>query len=465
TTGALIVGEKLAYTNQPGNGSALIWVAGSDKNTYAYISASTAPNYLTVLKWFDSRYSAPSGPVPAVTSKNLKYAKNTPAAGTKVTLTGTNLNGVTAAKIGGVTAPIVSKSATSIVLTVPNASSAGTVNIVLTTTGGDTTVDTFTYVGAGVNQTVTITTANTSGTVGDADVTLAATVSASPADAGTVGAVTWSSTTPTICSVTAQGSLTYLASGTCTVKATAAASGLLLSGEATKNITVSAGTQTITFVPPVSPQVDLDGIDLVVSSSSGLGLTFSTSTPSVCSVDEVAHVIATVAGDCVITASQAGNQSWNAASSSITVTFAAADTTPIVDAGDPTKPTAISKTGVWVYSRGVWVQWNRTKGIFAVKHSIVYTGPVTTTATFKIGSKNYTCTVTYGVTKVQSSAKRLTLTSPNICGTSKDAAALAALKKSPANTVVKITIVRDMRVPTTYVKYRMLTKTIYVKLG
>jgi hypothetical protein len=40
-----------------------------------------------------------------------------------------------------------------------------------------------------------------------------------------------------------------------------------------------------------------------------------------------------------------------------------------------------------------------------------------------------------------------------------------ALKKVPANTVVKLTIVRDMKAPTTYAKYRTKTRVIYAKLG
>jgi hypothetical protein len=71
----------------------------------------------------------------------------------------------------------------------------------------------------------------------------------------------------------------------------------------------------------------------------------------------------------------------------------------------------------------------------------------------------------FGILKKQATNKRLTLTSPNLCSGAKEKTQLAALKKAPANTVVKITFVRDMRLPTTYAKIRNKTRVIYVKLG
>ena len=464
TTGVLTVGEKLAYTSTPGNGSALIWLNGNDKNTYLLVSTSNTPNNLTVLKWIDSRYTVPTGPVPTVTSKDLKYSKNTPAAGTKVTLTGTNLNAVTSATIGGNAATLGTKSATSLQLTVPTAASAGTVDIVLTTADGPRTVDTFTYVGTGVQQNVSVTALATPVTVGSADLALAATVTFSPNDAGTAGAITWSSDTPTVCSIVS-GKAHLLTSGTCTVKATAADSGLLLSGNGTATTTVNAGTQTITLTGVVNPEVDLDGIDLVASATSGLPLAFATSTPGVCSVDSAAHVTAVTTGDCIVTASQEGNASYLSATQSVTVTFVAAATTPVVDNGNPAQPTVVAKTGTWVQNGDTSMSWNRAKGTLGFKINVVYIGPIKATGVFKVGSKTYTCSVSFGILKKQATNKRLTLTSPNLCSGAKEKTQLAALKASPANTVVKITFVRDMRLPTTYAKIRNKTRVIYVKLG
>ncbi len=464
STGVLTQGEKLVYTSNSGNGSQVTWLNGNDKNTYLLINATTAPNNLTVLKWIDSRYTVPTGPVPTVTSKNLKYAKNTPAAGTKVTLTGTNLNGVTSATIGGNAAALGTKSATSLQLTVPTASSAGTVDIVLTTADGATTVDTFTYVGTGVEQSVEVADLAASVNLGAADLALSATVTFSPNDVGTQGAITWSSDTPTVCSIVS-GKAHFLTGGTCTVKATAAASGLLLAGSDTETLTVNPGAQTITLSGPTNPEVDLDGIDLTASTNSGLALTFATSTAGVCSVDSTGHVTPITAGECVVTASQAGNASWLSDSKQATIVFTAPATTPIVDNGNPASPTTLSKTGAWVKNGDTQLSWNRTKGTLAFKVSIVYVGPIKGTAVFKIGSKTHTCVVNFGTLKKQATSKRLVLTSPNLCSGSKEKVQLAALKKAPVNMVVKLTIVRDMKFPTTYAKYRTKTRVIYAKLG
>jgi hypothetical protein len=464
TTGVLTVGEKLAYTSTPGNGSALIWLNGNDKNTYLLVSTSNTPNNLTVLKWIDSRYTVPTGPVPTVTSKDLKYSKNTPAAGTKVTLTGTNLNAVTSATIGGNAATLGTKSATSLQLTVPTAASAGTVDIVLTTADGPRTVDTFTYVGAGVQQDILIGAVASPMFVGGADLALSGTATFSPSDAGTAGAITWSSETPTICSIVS-GKAHFLSAGVCTVTANVAASGLLLSGSRSTQTTVLAASQTITLTGPTNPEVDLDGIDLVASTTSGLPLTFATSTPGVCSVDVAAHVTAITTGDCIVTASQAGNGGYLAATQSVTITFVAAASTPVVDNGNPAQPTVAPKTGTWVQNGDTSVAWNRTKGTLGFKINVVYIGPIKATGVFKVGSKTYTCSVSFGILKKQATNKRLTLTSPNLCSGAKEKTQLAALKKAPANTVVKITFVRDMRLPTTYAKIRNKTRVIYVKLG
>lgn len=111
------------------------------------------------------------------------------------------------------------------------------------------------------------------------------------------------------------------------------------------------------------------------------------------------------------------------------------------------------------------MSWNRAKGTLGFKISIVYIGPIKATGVFKVGSKSYTCSVSFGILKKQATNKRLTLTSPNLCSGAKEKAQLAALKASPANTVVKITFARDMRLPTTYAKIRTKTRVIYAKLG
>lgn len=467
TTGVLTTGEVLTYTTSSGNGLAKFWVRGADNTPYLIYSDSAAPANLTVLKWIDPSYVAPVGPVPAVTSKDVKYSKNTPTAGAKVTLTGTNLDAVISAKIGDNTATLGTKTATSLQLTIPTATAAGTVDITLTTATGDTVVDTFTYVGAGVAQTVTVAALSSAVTVGDADLALSATVAFSPVDAGTAGAITWSSDTPTVCSIVANKAR-LLTAGTCTVKATAAASGLLLAGSGTQSTTVSAApaaAQTVTLTGPTKVVVDLDGFDVVSSASSRLAVKFTTSTPTICTVSSVGRVVAIAVGTCEITSTQAGNSSWLAASKTLTITVAKTPTTPLTEKGDIKKPLALSKTGTYLKNGDASLAWNRAKGTFAVKLSVVYVGPVKASISFKVGSKTYTCSTKFGLLKKQSSSKLLTITSPNLCAAKTEKTQLAALKKITTSTVVTVTIVRDMYFPTTYKKIRTKTRVLYAKLG
>jgi hypothetical protein len=467
TTGVLTTGEVLTYTTATGNGLAKFWIRGTDKNSYFVYSDSAAAQNLTVLKWIDLRYVAPVGPVPAVTSKDVKYSKNTPTAGAKVTLTGTELDEVISAKIGENAATLGTKTATSLQLTIPTATAAGTVDITLTTATGDTVVDTFTYVGAGVAQTVTVAALAASVTVGNADLVLSATVEFSPVDAGTAGAITWSSETPTVCSIVANKAR-LLTAGTCTVKATAAASGVLLAGTGTQSTTVSAApaaAQTVTLTGPTKVVVDLDGFDVVSSATSGLKVAFSTTTPTICTVSSAGRVVAIAVGTCVITSTQSGNASWLSASKTLTITVAKTPTTPLTEKGDIKKPLALSKTGSFLKNGDTQLGWNRSKGTLAVKLSVVYIGPVKASISFKVGSKTYTCSTKFGLLKKQSSSKLLTITSPNLCSGKTEKTQLAALKKITTSTVVTVTIVRDMYFPTTYKKIRTKTRILYAKLG
>lgn len=467
STGVLTTGEVLTYTTATGNGLAKFWVRGSDKNPYLIYSDAAAASNLTVLKWMDPSYVVPVGAVPVVTSKDVKYSKNTPSAGAKVTLTGTDLDEVISAKIGANAATLGTKTATSLQLTIPTASAAGTVDITLTTADGDTVVDTFTYVGLGVAQTVTVSALASPVTVGDADLTLSAQVSFSPVDAGTAGAITWSSNTPAVCSIVANKAR-LLSAGTCTVKATAAASGVLLAGTGTQSTTVAPGaaaSQTVTLTGPTKVVVDLDGFYVVSSASSRLAVKYSTTTPKVCSVSSTGYVVAIAVGTCAVTSTQAGNASWLAASKTLSISVAKTPSTPLTEKGDIKKPLVLSKAGTFLKSGDTQLGWNRSKGTLGLKLSVVYIGPIKATASFKVGSKTYTCSAKFGLLKKQSKSKMLTLTAPNLCAAKTEKTQLAALKKITTSTVVTITIVRDMYLPTTYKKVRTKTRVIYAKLG
>ncbi len=242
-TGAGTTGEIVSYTQVGLAGLSSIFViepSTSDVNWW-FTDAAAGADKMSIYKWRNHLYVKPSGPVPAVSSKNLEYATNTPAAGTKVTFTGTNLDLATAVKFGTVAATIGTKTATSLEVTVP--AGTGTVAITIESANGDGSGGNFTYVGASkVAQDVTLDAGASSAKVGDADRTLSATVSMTGYTA--VASLTYSSTTPSVCSVTGT-TLKFLTKGTCSVKATQAGSTWAAEGSDTKSITVTGATPTV----------------------------------------------------------------------------------------------------------------------------------------------------------------------------------------------------------------------------
>jgi sugar lactone lactonase YvrE len=125
--------------------------------------------------------------------------------------------------------------------------------------------------------------------------------------------ISYSSSTPNVCSVF--GNLLSLsAAGTCRLTATqpgnSAYSAALNVGQ---SFTVNSASQTITFSQPFA-QVVGNNSTLVATTSSGLVIRFSTTSPNVCSISGNT-VLYIMGGTCSITASQAGNGVYGAAPS------------------------------------------------------------------------------------------------------------------------------------------------------
>jgi hypothetical protein len=124
-------------------------------------------------------------------------------------------------------------------------------------------------------------------------------------------AVIFSSTTPAICSVTGTN-VTGIANGTCIIAANQAGNANYNPApQKTQSISIG-GSQTITFGTMPNILVGVTS-NISASSSSGLPLTFSTSTANICSVSG-SLVTGIALGNCSITANQAGNANYLAAS-------------------------------------------------------------------------------------------------------------------------------------------------------
>ena len=126
--------------------------------------------------------------------------------------------------------------------------------------------------------------------------------------------VTYTSTTPTVCSVDGStGVVTALTTGTCTIAASQAGNSQYAAAtQVTQNVVVSGGTlqQTITFA--TAPMLSLRGKATVsATATSGLPVAYSSTTPTICSVDGNTGVVTDiVTGTCTIAADQAGNADY-----------------------------------------------------------------------------------------------------------------------------------------------------------
>jgi hypothetical protein len=124
-------------------------------------------------------------------------------------------------------------------------------------------------------------------------------------------AVNFASTTSSICTV-AGTAATFIASGTCTIQATQAGnSSFAAATPVSQSFTVNGKPQTITFNSPAAQTVGTP-LTLSASSTSGLAVSFASSTAGICTVSGTTATFI-VSGTCTIKATQAGNSSYAAA--------------------------------------------------------------------------------------------------------------------------------------------------------
>jgi alpha-tubulin suppressor-like RCC1 family protein len=143
-----------------------------------------------------------------------------------------------------------------------------------------------------------------------------ATVNATGGSSG--NAVTFTSTTTSICTVdSSTGVVTPVAVGTCTIAADQAGNATYSAAtQVTQSITIGKTTQTIAF--GTAPSLTYGGGKGTISATggaSGNAVTFTSTTTSICTVSGTNGVTVTpvAAGTCTIAADQAGNANYSAA--------------------------------------------------------------------------------------------------------------------------------------------------------
>ncbi|HXE62950.1 MAG TPA: FG-GAP-like repeat-containing protein, partial [Bryobacteraceae bacterium] len=135
--------------------------------------------------------------------------------------------------------------------------------------------------------------------------------------------VTFASTTPSVCTVS--GTQATLAGvGTCSIKASQAGNDYYAAApDVSRSFTVSQASQTINFTQPADTPVNAGPVTLTATATSSLPVSFASSSTSVCTVSDATVTLLTT-GSCSITASQAGNANYTAATP-VTRTFAVTD--------------------------------------------------------------------------------------------------------------------------------------------
>ncbi|HTU41079.1 MAG TPA: SBBP repeat-containing protein [Candidatus Aquilonibacter sp.] len=139
----------------------------------------------------------------------------------------------------------------------------------------------------------------------------ALTLSASASSGLTVSFV---SQTTGVCTVSGT-TVTLIAGGTCTIQAAQAGNATYAAAAPViQSFQVTHESQTITFGTLSNQTVGITPFEVSASASSGLAVTFSSTTPSVCTVSG-AMVTLIAVGTCTIQAAQAGNATYASATS------------------------------------------------------------------------------------------------------------------------------------------------------
>jgi hypothetical protein len=311
-------------------------------------------------------------------------------------------------------------------ITVTPASSAGT--------GAAQTVNYSVAANAGVARTGTMTIANQTFTVTQAGklaqtisaltfnpTTLAVGGTATASATATSGlAVTFSSTTPGVCTTsgTNGSTITGITAGTCTIAANQAGNATYAAApQVTNNITVGMANQTISTITFTPATLVVGGTTTATATAtSGLPVTFSSITTGVCTASGTngSTITGVAAGTCMIAANQAGNANYNPATQvtgNITVgkanqsTLTVNATTPLAyNTSETLGSTGGSGTGAVTYS---------STGSCIVAGTTLTansgTGTCSVTAT-KAADTNYNVTTSGAVIVTLSKANQATLT-------------------------------------------------------
>ncbi|MDG2535816.1 Ig-like domain-containing protein [Sphingomonas sp. HITSZ_GF] len=308
-TGATLTVGGAGVTINSNSGTVITFTAPSKPAGPATVAVTTAGGTAT------STYTYVAGP--AISS--LSPAGGSTAGLNTVTVNGSNLTGATLT-VGGSSVAVDTNSGSALTFTAP-AHGAGTVSVVVSTTGGSDSA-TYTYVaplamspaagtlpGATANSSYTQTFTASGGTAGYTFT----------ASAGLPTGLTLSTGGVLSGTTTTGGTFNF------TVTVTDSSAGVLgsaLTNSQSYTVAVSKLGQAITFNTLSNASLSASPLTLSASADSGLAVTFSSTTTGVCTVSGSSLTLLAT-GTCTVNADQAGDGAYTAAatvSRSFTVT-------------------------------------------------------------------------------------------------------------------------------------------------
>jgi hypothetical protein len=255
-----------------------------------------------------------------------------------------------------------------------------------------------------------------------------ATIGGTPTAAATASsllAVAYTSNTPEVCTVSPTGEIVLLSAGTCSI--TASQDGddaYTAAAPVTVNFAVSKASQTITFSPTTTVTAG-DSVPLAGTSTSGLTVSYTAGPADVCTIVAGELVTGPESGICTVEATQAGNDSYLAATP-VSVAITVNPGPPVVTTtalADGTIGSAYDETLTAAGGNGTYSSWTITAGALP-------TGLTLDDATGRIhGTPTVAADVTLTVTVVSAS-----LTSVE------QAVTLRIGKKTPTITAGDITV-------------------------
>ncbi|MGI8751555.1 MAG: Ig-like domain repeat protein [Acidimicrobiales bacterium] len=150
--------------------------------------------------------------------------------------------------------------------------------------------------------------------------------------------VVFTSGSSAVCSVSGS-TVSFLGAGSCVIDANQAGdTNYTAAPQAQQSVAVAkAAPQTISFPTPTGVTVGQADSALGATASSGLAVSYMSSTPAVCTITSAGKLHAVTAGTCTVTASQAGDSNYLAATP-VTDTFsiaAAATSTTLTSSANP----------------------------------------------------------------------------------------------------------------------------------